>query len=65
MAVRCFGGKEVMRPPCSLVRFWGDKAVVVDMVAGLLRWWMFGLGGVCGRVSHGEVGAWGGWYPLT
>lgn len=34
-SLRCFGG-EALRPACSLVRFLGVEAMVVDMVAGIL-----------------------------
>jgi hypothetical protein len=32
----------VVKPACWLVRFRGDEAGVVAMVAGLLIWWMLG-----------------------
>jgi hypothetical protein len=42
-SLRCFVGEEgVVKPACWLVRFRGDEAGVVAMVAGLLIWWMLG-----------------------
>jgi len=49
-SLRCFGGSgQAVKLACSLVRFWGDEAgavVMVNMVAGLRRWWVVGLGSV-------------------
>lgn len=67
-SLRCFGSGEVVKPACSLVRFRGDEAGVVvvaavDMVAGLLRWWVLGLGGVS-RFLSCESGSLGRLVPF-